>query len=1013
MAKNFKSPQDLCRRAARKAKRVAQRAGRRLTGRKMLTVVIPLYNAMPYFKKTVASILEQTYDLGEVEVLVMDDGSTDGSMEYAKEVAAQHPKLFRVVECGRTGGPSIPRNMGIEQAKGKYIFFCDADDYFGEEAFGRMLKHAQKWQSDVLLVKVFSPDGRSVPTAQFKSGRNVARADLYSSDVYGTLGPIKLFRASLVKQGNVEFPPDIAIREDELFTTAAYLDASIISVAADYDYYAITSRTDELNLSNKVGLDFERDFTVFGRLLRLLETNADMAKVDAKILPRVFRSSWMACAKAIAECNDDERAAADFERLRVATQPYVRRPFVQVMPSSMRLLLLVLSHGDLPFFAGLAKAVEVTPNGSFERYRVLEGEVSQDGAAVVWTQSFGGCEYSLEVDPSVVVCSPIKGMPFPVGDVDDIAAIPFEVYHEALDAVSERAPFVNARAQVDILKNLAPYLKHYVGHEERSQVFDADVLACVKGKMAALMERLSSECVMSPKNTSMGFDHKVALLNRYFGESPSMQKVYVRRVYPEKRLLRCQCFGEMPSVMVGDRSDAVVSVKSSARMFLGEPLFYTQEFLVGYDDDSDGLRFRFEGDVPVAVDVNGKSFENGAPTKWLVDYFTKDWGRYKQEGDTWIIMDRDVCADDNGEHFYRYMMKEHPEQRCLFALRKSSADWPRLESEGFALVDFGSPEYEEELRKCSTIVSSHIDKYVSSYFGDKYLYSKRIVFLQHGVIKDDLSSWLNTKAEMDLMVTTTRAEYESIVADGSTYRLLPEEVVLSGLPRHDALLARAAALVDNDAGGASCGRYDGKTLLVMPTWRNNLVGEAKGNGNEHELLPDFADSQYARAWGSFLGSSFVRNLASEGMRVVFFPHANIAPYIDAELFEVPEFVEYVSNYGEASIQELFLDADLFVTDYSSAVFDVAFLGKPCFYYQFDSEDGRPKGYHFAKGYYDYRKDGFGPAAATQDRLEESMRSCIEGDFSPSTLYQVRAAGVLGFRDGNNCGRIYEAIVARS
>lgn len=117
MAKNFKSPQDFCRRAVRKAKRVACRAGRRLSGRKMLTVVIPLYNAMPYFKKTVASILEQTYDLSEVEVLVMDDGSTDGSLEYAKEVAAQHPALFRVVECGRTGGRRFPATWASNSRK--------------------------------------------------------------------------------------------------------------------------------------------------------------------------------------------------------------------------------------------------------------------------------------------------------------------------------------------------------------------------------------------------------------------------------------------------------------------------------------------------------------------------------------------------------------------------------------------------------------------------------------------------------------------------------------------------------------------------------------------------------------------------------------------------------------------------------------------------------------------------------------------------------------------------------
>lgn len=62
-------------------------------------------------------------------------------------------------------------------------------------------------------------------------------------------------------------------------------------------------------------------------------------------------------------------------------------------------------------------------------------------------------------------------------------------------------------------------------------------------------------------------------------------------------------------------------------------------------------------------------------------------------------MDRDYEADDNAEHLYRYIMQNHPEREIVFALRKESLDWERLEKEGFNLVEFGSFEFERIIKK--------------------------------------------------------------------------------------------------------------------------------------------------------------------------------------------------------------------------------------------------------------------------------------------------------------------------
>ncbi len=403
MAKTSKSPKDLCRRAARKANRVARRTGRRLTGRKMLTVVIPLYNAMPYFKKTVESILAQTYDLRDVEVLVMDDGSTDGSLEYAEQVAAQHPDLFRVVRCGRTGGPSIPRNMGIEQAKGKYIFFCDADDYFGEDAFRRMVRHADEWKSDVLVPKLVSTSNRPIAKEPFRYG-NIPNADIYKDPACDSLSPCKLFRTQLLVEKSIRFREGLSLREDDLFVEEALLKASRVSIAADYTFYYVVSRGEGVNLHSNSALDFERDYLVFTQLSALLREHADWTKVGESkyLVPRLFRFSWMGCAKAIGLCGDAATQEGRFCRLKEATSPYFAAPNIQLLPSSMRLLLRAMEANDVVYFSQLAAAIQVNDDFSFRRFDVLARDTSERDGTCYWHPVFSGHQHEIEVDKDKV-----------------------------------------------------------------------------------------------------------------------------------------------------------------------------------------------------------------------------------------------------------------------------------------------------------------------------------------------------------------------------------------------------------------------------------------------------------------------------------------------------------------------------------------------------------------------------------------------------------------------------------
>ncbi|MFW6694103.1 glycosyltransferase family 2 protein [Streptomyces sp. MAR4 CNX-425] len=212
-----------------------------------VSVVIAAYNAMPYLTRCIDSVLGQSLPPDAVEVVAVDDGSTDGTGAELDRFAQLHPGRIRVEHQENSGGPAAPRNRGIELARGRYVFFLDADDYLGPEALERMAAMADSNGSDVVLGKLVGVGGRGVPTSMFK--RDQPDADLYSSRIFWVLTPTKLFRRDLIERHGLRFPEDMRTGEDQVFVTRAYLHAAKVSVVASYDCVYWVLRDDGGNLT--------------------------------------------------------------------------------------------------------------------------------------------------------------------------------------------------------------------------------------------------------------------------------------------------------------------------------------------------------------------------------------------------------------------------------------------------------------------------------------------------------------------------------------------------------------------------------------------------------------------------------------------------------------------------------------------------------------------------------------------------------------------------------------------
>ncbi|WP_342448400.1 glycosyltransferase [Streptomyces durhamensis] len=215
-----------------------------------VSVIIAAYNAMPYLTRCITSVAEQSIGRDHLEVIVVDDGSTDGTAAELNRLQDVYPGLMRVLHQENSGGPSGPRNVGLEHATGTFVFFLDADDHLGPEALERMVRMAEDNGTDIVLGKMVGVGGRGAPTSMFK--RNQPRTDVFSSRVYWTLNPMKLFRRELLERHGLRFPTDLAIGEDQLFVGAAYLHASGISVLADYDCLFWVLREDEGNITRRL-----------------------------------------------------------------------------------------------------------------------------------------------------------------------------------------------------------------------------------------------------------------------------------------------------------------------------------------------------------------------------------------------------------------------------------------------------------------------------------------------------------------------------------------------------------------------------------------------------------------------------------------------------------------------------------------------------------------------------------------------------------------------------------------
>lgn len=207
----------------------------------LVSIVIPVYNVLPYLDECMGSILSQPCE--GVEIILVDDGSTDGSGEACDAYSSDTMKI-KVVHKSN-GGLASARNTGLEAARGAYVSFVDSDDRIAVGAMGRMVEWASGPGADVCILNCekFFPDGTKRPFGCAVDSKDLKGCDaekaletLSRLDKFPDAACIKLYRRSFLESNGIAFPDDGRFSEDLGFAIDCFLAARSFD-ALDSPFY--------------------------------------------------------------------------------------------------------------------------------------------------------------------------------------------------------------------------------------------------------------------------------------------------------------------------------------------------------------------------------------------------------------------------------------------------------------------------------------------------------------------------------------------------------------------------------------------------------------------------------------------------------------------------------------------------------------------------------------------------------------------------------------------------------
>lgn len=201
----------------------------------LISVIIPIYNVAIYLEQAINSIIEQTIGFDKIEVILINDGSTDNSEEICRKYQKKYPQNIKYF-IQKNSGVSIARNKGLSEAKGKYINFLDGDDYWEKTAFEKSIKMLEE-NSDINFVavrdKLFGNSDK-YHILDYKFDKNKIVDIMKEPTMLQTLSTAGIFRGKFIKK--YKYDEKIRYSEDAKLMTEIMMDSNKYGIICDSLY---------------------------------------------------------------------------------------------------------------------------------------------------------------------------------------------------------------------------------------------------------------------------------------------------------------------------------------------------------------------------------------------------------------------------------------------------------------------------------------------------------------------------------------------------------------------------------------------------------------------------------------------------------------------------------------------------------------------------------------------------------------------------------------------------------
>ena len=284
-----------------------------------ISIVIPVYNSHEYLRECVDSIINQTFR--NVEVLLVDDGSTDNSGAICDELAAGDPRVIAIHK--KNGGTSSARNEGVARATGDYLTFCDNDDFLRDsECLMRVATYLESNPVDVLMhdnciyndpVKTIVPPHETHLADEIaKLGKGEAILSVISHGVMAVTVWDKVVRTSLVRDNGIVFPE--GMRNEDTDWSASVLEHAGSVGWVDDPYYCYRKGHTYAQTAKPVTRAMTDDLaTIISRHMDAIKTiglgGADAEAIKAYLAyPFIV---WMGQTSSIGACRKDDKVSLE------------------------------------------------------------------------------------------------------------------------------------------------------------------------------------------------------------------------------------------------------------------------------------------------------------------------------------------------------------------------------------------------------------------------------------------------------------------------------------------------------------------------------------------------------------------------------------------------------------------------------------------------------------------------------------------------------------------------------